>query len=116
MEHATPHHLTIGPEHCAGNERFGRLFLLPGSDGRARQIADHFTDLQVVPSPRQHNAYLGRLAGRDGFLDVGTVATGMGCPSVDIIVTELVTSAPASSCGWAPRARCSRRRSASATW
>jgi uridine phosphorylase len=90
MEHATPHHLTIGPEHCAGNERFGRLFLLPGSDGRARQIAEQFTDLQVVPSPRQHNVYLGRLAGRDGLLDVGTVATGMGCPSVDIIVTELV--------------------------
>jgi uridine phosphorylase len=91
MEHLAPHHLAIEPEHCVGNGDLGRLFLLPGSDGRARQIGERLGDPQVVPSPRQHNVYLGRVDSPHGVVDVGSVATGMGCPSVDIILTELIS-------------------------
>ncbi len=90
MEHHAPHHLAIGPEHVTGNGRLGRVFLLPGSDGRARRIGERFSGLEVVPSDRQHNVYLGRLEGEPRPVDVATVATGMGCPSVDIVVSELI--------------------------
>jgi uridine phosphorylase len=91
MHHGVPHHLAIGPEHVAGNGPLGRVFLLPGSDGRARRISERFSKATTVPSDRQHNAYLGQVDGPDGPVAVGTVATGMGCPSVDIIVTELIS-------------------------
>ena len=91
MHHAAPHLLAIGPEHATGNGPLGRIFLLPGSDGRARRIGERFSDLVSVPSDRQHNAYLGLVEGPAGPVEVGTVATGMGCPSVDIIVTELIS-------------------------
>jgi len=91
MHHGIPRHLAIGPEHVTGNGGLGRVFLLPGSDGRARRIGERFRGLVTVPSERQHNAYLGQLDGPAGPVEVGVVATGMGCPSVDIIVTELIT-------------------------
>jgi uridine phosphorylase len=90
MEHGAPHHLPITAQHVSGNGGLGRFFLLPGSDGRARRIGERFSALEEVPSPRQHNVYLGRLEGAGGAVDVAAVATGMGCPSVDIIVTELI--------------------------
>lgn len=40
----------------------------------------------VRKTARGHDVHLGKLGG----VDVGSVATGMGCPSVDIIVTELI--------------------------
>jgi uridine phosphorylase len=85
-----PHHIAIGREHLEGNGALGRFVFLPGSDGRAARIADHFSDRRDIPSDRRHTVFLGRLAGNDGALDVATVSTGMGCPSVDIIVTELI--------------------------
>lgn len=85
-----PHHINAAEEHLSGNGALGRYVLLPGSDGRARQIAARFADLEIRPHPRGHNVYLGRLALEDGSpVDVASVATGMGCPSVDIIVNEL---------------------------
>ncbi len=90
MSEFRPHHVTLEASHVAGNGGRGRFFLLPGSDARARQLGERFEDLRVVPSPRQHNAYLGRLALAEGYLDVGAVSTGMGTPSLDIIATELI--------------------------
>ena len=85
-----PHHLSIGPEHTQGNGGVGRLFFLPGSDGRARRIAERFTDVEEVGSDRQLNVHLGRVPTEAGPVDVGAVATGMGCPSLDIVATELI--------------------------
>lgn len=90
MSTFVPHHLSITCEHTAGNNGAGRLFFLPGSDGRARRISQRFDACEVLESERQLNVYLGRTE-RDGVtVDVGTVATGMGCPSLDIVVTELI--------------------------
>ncbi len=84
-----PHHMSARPEDLEGNSGIGRYLLLPGSDGRAGTIADRFTDREVRPHARGHNLYTGRLE-RDGdWIDVGVISTGMGCPSLDIIVNEL---------------------------
>lgn len=86
----TPHHMNVSPEDLAGNDGIGRYLLLPGSDGRAAALAERFEGLQVRKHPRHHNLYTGRLRAPSGRLvDVGTIATGMGCPSLDIIVNEL---------------------------
>ncbi len=85
-----PHHLTIGREHLEGNDGVGRLFFLPGSGGRARRLGERFQDLEVVTSDRQLDVYLGVVEDRGVKVSVGAVATGMGCPSLDIVVTELI--------------------------
>jgi uridine phosphorylase len=90
MNEFRPHHIAITADHVRGNDGRGRFFFLPGSDGRAARIAEHFSDRSEIPSDRRHTVHLGRLSTPDGAMDVGTVATGMGCPSVDIIVTELI--------------------------
>jgi uridine phosphorylase len=85
-----PHHIQATRDDLAGNQGIGRFVFLPGSDGRAKAIAHHFQSLRVCPSPRAHNLYLGVLNTPHGPLDVASVASGMGCPSLDIIVNELV--------------------------
>lgn len=87
---ATPHHLPLSEEQVAGNGGVGRLFFLPGSDGRASRISERFLDRQEIPSDRRLNAYLGRLEADGRSVDVGAVSTGMGCPSLNIVVTELI--------------------------
>ncbi|MDY0004135.1 MAG: uridine phosphorylase, partial [Polyangia bacterium] len=84
-----PHHLTAEPADLEGNHGRGRYLLLPGSDGRAALIAERLSDLVVKRHPRAHNLYLGRLEGDGGQVDLGVISTGMGTPSLDIIVTEL---------------------------
>jgi len=91
MQHLIAHHLNIGAEHTVGNGGDGRLFFLPGSDGRARRLSERFVHRQVIASDRQLNVYLGQLEAGGLPVDVGAVATGMGCPSVDIVLTELIT-------------------------
>ncbi len=84
------HHLEIGPEAMAGNGGLGRYVFLPGSSDRADRIARRFEDGRCIKNRRGHNVQLGQLV-RDGQrVDVAAVPTGMGCPSVDIIVTELL--------------------------
>jgi len=61
-----------------GNGDIGRYFLVPGSSGRAKAIADEFlTDVTSKDGERGHTLHLGKL---DGTIDVGVVSTGMGCP------------------------------------
>ncbi len=91
MSDFSPHHLAVNAEQLSGNGGYGRLFFVPGSDGRAKRISEHFEDLEVFPNSRQHNVYTGRLRTDDaGFVDVASVSTGMGCPTLSIIMTELI--------------------------
>lgn len=84
-----PHHITATPADLAGNDGRGRIVLLPGSDGRAKEIAEHFEDVEERFSPRSHTLYTGTLQHGDCTIDVASVCSGMGTPSLDIIVQEL---------------------------
>ena len=85
----TPHHLNATPDDLSGNHGIGRYLLLPGSDGRAREIADQFENITVKSHPRAHNLYLGTISCGRKKIDVAAVASGMGCPSMEIILHEL---------------------------
>lgn len=89
MDTFTPHHINATSQDLAGNNGIGRYVLLPGSDGRAKEISEYFNDLTVKTHPRGHNLYLGTLDNKDKKIDVATIATGMGCPSMEIILHEL---------------------------
>lgn len=84
------HHLCIGPDHVAGNGARGRVFFVPGSIARARQVAERFSGLRVVENPRQLTVFLGTVDAGGRSVEVGAVPTGMGCPSLGIVVTELI--------------------------
>lgn len=79
-------HVTAKCVDMEGNGGVGRYFLLPGSNGRAAKMAENLKDVYIRKSGRGHDVYCGSLDG----IDVGICSTGMGCPSVDIIVTELI--------------------------
>lgn len=86
-----PHHIQLTREQVAGNQGRGRFFLLPGSPTRARELSELFDEVtEVVNNPRGHTAYLGILRVDGHKIAVGSIATGMGTPSVGIIVTELL--------------------------
>ncbi len=87
---AKAHHLEIGSEEIAGNGAVGRYLFLPGSSERAARMAQRFTDATTLNNRRGLNVQLGVIE-RDGMrVEVAAVPTGMGCPSVDIIVGELL--------------------------
>lgn len=85
MPHA--HHLQIDDSHLAGNAGIGRYILLPGSVGRAERLAERLSGATRHTNRRRLDVFLGRL----GEVDVAVIPTGMGCPSVDIVVGELLT-------------------------
>lgn len=84
-----PFHINATADDLAGNNGIGRYIILPGSDGRARQIAEHFDKMTVKEHARGHNVYLGTVSFQRKKIEVATVATGMGCPSMEIILHEL---------------------------
>ncbi|MCA2961190.1 MAG: uridine phosphorylase [Silvanigrellales bacterium] len=84
-----PEHMNAEPGDFSGNGGRGRFVLMPGSDGRAAQIAERFDGVQVKRHPRCHNLYLGSLSTAEGSLDVACISTGMGGASLDIIANEL---------------------------
>lgn len=81
--------MSASAEDLQGNGGIGRYLLLPGSNGRAKAIAERFSDVQVREHPRGHDLYIGTIAREGRTIDVGSISTGMGCPSLDIIVNEL---------------------------
>ncbi len=83
-------HTGVQPGDLDGNQGRGRYLFVPGSDSRARKMADRFDDVVVRPSGRGHTLYLGTLPGDAGPVDVGVISTGMGAPSAEIILTELL--------------------------
>jgi len=84
------HHLLIGPDEVAGNAGRGRVFFVPGSLARAREIAARFDGCTEHDNPRKLTVFLGTLTRGGVRVDVGAVPTGMGCPSLGIVVTELI--------------------------
>ena len=85
------YHIGLGPEHLAGTEGRGRYVLLPGDRSRAERIAAHFEDCRRIANPRGHDSHLGTLQSEHGSpVDVLAISSGMGTPSVEIIVSELL--------------------------
>jgi uridine phosphorylase len=86
----TVHHLEVGTKELAGNDGLGRYVFLPGSTPRAARIGRRFKETKTLNNRRGLDVQLGFLE-RDGLrVDAAAVPTGMGCPSVDIIVGELL--------------------------
>jgi uridine phosphorylase len=85
-----PLHITATHEDMQGNDGKGRYIFLPGSEGRAQQISEFFDNVDVKKSSRGHNLYTGTVTQDSTTIDVGVISTGMGTPSVDIILTELL--------------------------
>lgn len=84
-----PHHINATVDDLAGNDGIGRYILLPGSNGRAQEISQHFDNLFIKPHSRGHNLYLGTINYEGKKIDVATIPSGMGCPSMEIILHEL---------------------------
>jgi uridine phosphorylase len=79
-------HMNITSQDLQGNGRLGRYILLPGSDGRAEAMAQRLQNVQVRSHSRRHNFYMGSWQN----IEIGVMSSGMGCPSMDIIATELL--------------------------
>jgi uridine phosphorylase len=86
---SVPHHINAEPADLAGNHGIGRYVFLPGSDGRAKLIAESFDDVTVKEHPRGHHLYLGTLEDNGVKIDVAAISSGMGCPSIEIVLHEL---------------------------
>lgn len=84
-----PFHINATFEDLEGNDGIGRYIFLPGSDGRAQEIANYFDKVTVKRHQREHNLYLGTIKSNGRKIDVAAIPTGMGCPSTEIIVHEL---------------------------
>ena len=85
----TLHHINATVDDLTGNHGIGRYILLPGSDGRAKEISRHFDNLVIKPHPRGHQLYLGSISSDEITIDVAAISSGMGCPSMEIILHEL---------------------------
>jgi uridine phosphorylase len=88
-QHFKPLHLSANADDLAGNNGIGRYILLPGSDGRAEQISKAFDNRIVKTHSRGHHLYLGTISAAGKKIDVASIASGMGCPSLEIILHEL---------------------------
>lgn len=87
----TPLHISATTNDFLGNGGHGRYLMLPGSDSRARKISEMFDSSPTIRhSSRGHNLYLGTITRNNITIDVGAISTGMGTPSADIILNELI--------------------------
>jgi uridine phosphorylase len=84
-----PRHMNASADDLAGNNGIGRYVFIPGSEGRAKEIASHFDNLVIKSHPRGHTLYLGTISCNGKNIDVAAVNSGMGCPSAEIILHEL---------------------------
>jgi uridine phosphorylase len=87
---STPHHINAISSDLAGNNNIGRYIFLPGSEGRAKTIASHFDNVTVKQHSRGHHLYLGTINDNGITIDVASISSGMGCPSLEIILHELL--------------------------
>ncbi len=85
-----PEHINVTEEDLMGNNQAGRYLFFPGSDNRAASISEHFKNRKVKEHSRGHNFYMGTLEHEGQKIDVGSISSGMGTPSLDIILTELL--------------------------
>jgi uridine phosphorylase len=84
-----PMHINATSADFLGNNKIGRYVFLPGSNGRAKKIAEHFSDLNSKEHVRGHHLYLGNLNHNGKKIAVACISSGMGCPSMEIILHEL---------------------------
>ncbi len=82
-------HINATPQDLEGNDGIGRYVFMPGSDGRAKEIASHFNKVQVKTHERGIHLYLGTLDADGETIDVAAIGSGMGCPSMEIYLHEL---------------------------
>lgn len=87
--HFKPFHLNATSDDLSGNNGIGRYIFLPGSDERAKKIADNFNKVTVKSHGRGHHLYLGTLMHERKKIDVASISSGMGCPAMEIILHEL---------------------------
>ena len=85
-----PQHINATRADLEGNKGLGRYILMTGSDQRAQQISEQFANVAIKKHPRQHNLYLGTITTQYGFIEVGSISSGMGGASADIIINELI--------------------------
>lgn len=86
-----PEHMNAMHADFEGNQGIGRYVFFPGSEGRAKKIAElFFKDVQVKTHDRCHNLYTGTLVNGKQKVDVAAISSGMGTPSLDIIMNELL--------------------------
>ena len=84
-------HITATQKDVEGNNGKGVYVLLPGSPGRAENISRRFDKItKTLHSKRGHTMYIGYVTHNNKQIDVASVSSGMGTPSVEIIVTELI--------------------------
>ena len=87
----TLNHITTEPGDFEGNGSYGRYVFLSGSASRAKRIATtHFNDLEIRPSERGHDLFLGTIAFEGREIEVASISTGMGVSSMEIILSELI--------------------------
>ena len=88
-----PIHTGIRPEHLEGNNGYGRIIFAPGSYGRAVKIGDNFNRTKIIKEEnRKFITFIGEVE-IDGIkYDAAALNTGMGCPSADIVLTELFSA------------------------
>ena len=89
-EQLMPQHINITEENVKGNNGIGRYIFLTGSNERAEKISESFLEKEIYPHPRHHNFYQGKLGRGKDQIDVAAISTGMGGPSADIIINELL--------------------------
>ncbi|ACJ18592.1 nucleoside phosphorylase [Coxiella burnetii] len=85
-----PLHLNGDKRDFEGNAGIGRYVILCGSQERARQIGQSFDQLETKSHPRGHDLYLGTIPHKDHAIEMAAISTGIGCPSTDIILNELI--------------------------
>ncbi len=84
-------HITATQEDVKGNGGKGVYVLLPGSPDRAKSISSKFDKVtKTLVSQRGHTMYIGYVIYNGKKIDIASVSSGMGTPSVEIIVTELI--------------------------
>jgi len=94
VEAIGPIHTGIQPDHLEGNNGYGTIVFAPGSLGRAELIADMFYDKRIVADNKNRGVvtYAGTVDADDVKYDALSLNTGMGCPSADIILSEIMAA------------------------
>jgi len=87
----TANHINATRADFVGNGENGRYVFVPGSASRAKEIAEkYFSDIKIKQSSRGYDLYLGTITYNNKPISVASISTGMGAPSIDIILSELI--------------------------
>lgn len=90
LKRIQPIHIDAESDDLKGNGDIGRYFILTGCRDRAKKIGNTFIDCRVKTHARGHDLYLGDIHFKNRKIAVAAISTGMGCPSTDNILNELI--------------------------